>query len=100
MNIFWTNRAKVDLESLEDFLIENWGFNVLDDFYEILERKISSLENGSLIHQKHENTEFHKILITKHNYIIYEISGTQINLLNMINNFRDPESNYKLITEK
>lgn len=100
MNIFWTNRAKSDLESLEDFLIENWGFNVLDDFYEILERKISSLENGSLIHQKYENTEFHKILITRHNYIIYEISGTQINLLNMINNFRDPESNYKLITEK
>lgn len=100
MNIFWTNRAKVDLESLEDFLIENWGFNVLDDFYEILERKISILENGSLIHQKYENTEFHKILITRHNYIIYEISGTQINLLNMINNFRDPESNYKLITEK
>ncbi|SUX47283.1 type II toxin-antitoxin system RelE/ParE family toxin [Chryseobacterium indoltheticum] len=100
MNIFWTNRAKVDLESLADFLIENWGFNVLDDFYEILERKISSLENGSLIHQKYESTEFHKILITRHNYIIYEISGTQINLLNMINNFRDPESNYKLITEK
>lgn len=100
MNIFWTNRAKSDLESLEDFLIENWGFNVLDDFYEILERKISSLENGSLIHQKYENTEFHKILITKHNYIIYEISGNQISLLNMINNFRDPESNYKLITEK
>lgn len=100
MNIFWTNRAKSDLESLEDFLIENSGFNVLDDFYEILERKISSLENGSLIHQKYENTEFHKILITKHNYIIYEISGNQISLLNMINNFRDPESNYKLITEK
>ena len=100
MNIFWTNRAKSDLESLEDFLIENWGFNVLDDFYEILERRISSLENGSLIHQKYENTEFHKILITKHTYIIYEISGNQINLLNMINNFRDPESNYKLITEK
>lgn len=100
MNIFWTNRAKSDLEILEDFLIENWGFNVLDDFYEILERKISSLENGSLIHQKYENTKFHKILITKHNYIIYEISGNQINLLNMINNFRDPESNYKLITEK
>lgn len=51
MRIFWTNKAKSDLEILEDFLIENWGFDVLEDFYEILERKISLLENGNLIHQ-------------------------------------------------
>jgi plasmid stabilization system protein ParE len=99
MNIFWTNRAKLDLEILEDFLIENWGFEVLESFYEILDRKISLLENGNLVHQKYE-TDFHKVLITKHNSIIYEISNDQINLLNMINNFRNPDSNYNLITEK
>lgn len=100
MNIFWTNRAKSDLENLEDFLIENWGFDVLEDFYEILERKISLLKNGNLIHQKYKDTNFHKLLITKHNSIIYEIAGNQLNLLNMINNFRNPDSNYKTITEK
>jgi plasmid stabilization system protein ParE len=100
MNIFWTNRAKSDLENLEDFLIENWGFDVLEDFYEILERKISLLKNGHLIHQKYEDTNFHKLLITKHNSIIYEIAGNQLNLLNMINNFRNPDSNYKTIIEK
>lgn len=100
MNIFWTNRAKLDLEILEDFLIDNWGFEVLENFYEILERKVSLLENGNLVHQKYEDTDFHKVLITKHNYIIYEISDNQINFLNMINNFRNPNSNYNLITEK
>lgn len=100
MNIFWTNRAKLDLEILEDFLIENWGFEVLESFYEILDRKISLLENGNLVHQKYEDTDFHKVLITKHNSIIYEISNSQINLLNMINNFRNPDYNYNLITEK
>ena len=100
MNIFWTNRAQSDLENLEDFLIENWGFQVLEDFYEILERKIALLENGNLIHQKYEDTDFHKLLLTKHNSIIYEINENQINLLNMINNFRNPDSNYKTITEK
>ncbi|MPS74554.1 MAG: type II toxin-antitoxin system RelE/ParE family toxin [Chryseobacterium sp.] len=100
MNIFWTNRAKSDLENLEDFLIQNWGFDVLDDFYEILERRISLLENGNLIHQKYEDTDFHKLLITKHNSIIYEINENKINLLNMINNFQNPDSNYKTITGK
>ena len=100
MNIFWTNRAKLDLEILEDFLIDNWGFEVLENFYEILERKVSLLENGNLVHQKYEDTDFHKVLITKHNSIIYEISDNQINFLNMINNFRNPNSNYNLITEK
>jgi len=100
MNIFWTNRAKLDLEILEDFLIENWDFEVLESFYEILDRKISLLENGNLVHQKYEDIDFHKVLITKHNSIIYEISNNQINLLNMINNFRNPDSNYNLITEK
>lgn len=100
MNIFWTNRAKLDLENLEDFLIENWGFEVLRNFYEILERKISLLQTCKIVHQKYEDTRFHRILITKHNSIIYEISDNQINLLNMINNFRNPDSNYNLITEK
>lgn len=100
MNIFWTNRAKLDLEILEDFLIDNWGFEVLENFYEILQAKVSLLENGNLVHQKYEDTGFHKVLITKHNSIIYEISNDQINFLNMINNFRNPDSNYKLITEK
>lgn len=100
MNIFWTNRAKLDLEILEDFLIDNWGFEVLENFYEILERKVSLLENGNLVHQKYEDTDFHKVLITKHNSIIYEILDNQINFLNMINNFRNPNSNYNLITEK
>jgi hypothetical protein len=99
MNIFWTNRAKLDLEILEDFLIDNWGFDVLEDFYKILERQISLLD-GHLKHLKYEDTDFHRLLITKHNSIIYEISENQINLLNMINNFRNPDSNYKLITEK
>lgn len=100
MNIFWTNRAKSDLENLEDFLIENWGFKVVEDFYEILEKKIALLENGNLIHQKYEGTDFHRLLITKHNSIIYEITEHQINLLHMINNFRNPEHNYNLITKK
>lgn len=100
MNIFWTNRAKLDLEILEDSLIDNWGFEVLENFYEILQAKVSLLENGNLVHQKYEDTDFHKVLITKHNSIIYEISNDQINFLNMINNFRNPDSNYKLITEK
>ncbi len=73
---------------------------MLEDFYEILERKISLLENGNLVHQKYEDTDFHKLLITKHNSIIYEIVENQINLLNMINNFRNPDFNYKTITEK
>lgn len=72
----------------------------MEDFYEILERKIALLENGNLIHQKYEDTDFHKLLLTKHNSIIYEINENQINLLNMINNFRNPDSNYKTITEK
>lgn len=100
MNIFWTNRAKSDLENLEDFLIENWGFKVAEDFYEILEKKISLPENGNLVHQIYEDADFHKLLITKHNYIIYEIAADQINLLHMINDFRNPDYNYNLITKR
>ena len=69
MNIFWTNRAKSDLENLEDFLIENWGFDVVEDFYEILERKISFLKNGHLIHQKYEDINFHKLLIIETKFV-------------------------------
>lgn len=100
MDIFWTNRAKSDLENLEDFLIEKWGFKVVEDFHEILERKISFLENGNLVHQKYEDTDFHKLLVTKHNDIIYEIAADQINLLHMIKNFRNPDDNYNLITKR
>ncbi|WP_312902055.1 hypothetical protein [Chryseobacterium taichungense] len=64
------------------------------------EKKIALLGNGNLIPQKYEDTEFHKLLLTKHNYIIYEITTDQINLLHMINNFRNPDHNYNLITKR
>jgi plasmid stabilization system protein ParE len=100
MVVFWTDRAKKDLAKLEDYLIDEWNEDVLANFYEILEAKIAVLQSGTVVHQLYEDTKFHKMLITKHNSIIYEIIDNQVNILNMINNFKNPDSNYKTITKK
>ncbi|WP_177205405.1 hypothetical protein [Halpernia frigidisoli] len=47
---------------------------------------------GFVVFQKYEETIYRKILITKHNTLIYVIKD---DVIRIIQNFQDPEENYK-----
>ena len=61
--------------------------------------KILFLEQN-VVFQKYENTQYHKVLITKHNSLIYTIEKDILKIHRILQNFQNPDENYKNITEK
>lgn len=86
--------AKLDLIEIENYLVNKWSEKVAHDFYQKLIDAIVILEDGLVIFERYENTEFRKFLLTMHNTIIYAIDQDLITIVRILQNFQDPEENY------
>lgn len=51
--------------------------------------------DGIAVFQSYEDTKYQKILITKHNTLIYVIENNIVKVIRILQNFQDPEDNYK-----
>jgi plasmid stabilization system protein ParE len=91
--------AKLDLIKIEEYLISKWSEKVADDFYVKLIDAIDILELGNVIFEKYENTRFRKFLLTKHNTIIYDVQNDIITIVRILQNFQNPDDNYKSLEE-
>lgn len=91
--------AKLDLIEIENYLVSKWSEKVADDFYQKLVDAIVILEDGHVIFERYEDTQFRKYLLTKHKTIIYDIQKDLITIVRILQNFQDPEENYKSVSE-
>lgn len=91
--------ARLDLIDIESYLVEKWNEDVADQFYLKFLQSIEILEYGNVIFQRYEDTNYRKLLLTKHNTIIYSINDEEITVVKILHNFQDPEENYKSILE-
>lgn len=71
-----------------------------DDFYVKLIDAVDILEGGSVVFERYENTQFRKFLLTKHNTIIYDIHNDLITIVRILQNFQNPDKNYKSLENK
>lgn len=92
--------ARLDLIDIESYLVEKWNEDVADQFYLKFLQVIEILEYGNVIFERYENSKFRKMLLTKHNTIIYSIDGEDITVVKILQNFQDPEENLKIIIEQ
>ncbi|WP_128331261.1 type II toxin-antitoxin system RelE/ParE family toxin [Apibacter sp. HY039] len=99
MQIEWTREAENDLLKVEDYLLENWNYKVLENFLNILDKAAEILISGNVEFEKYEDTKYSKFLLTKHNYLIYHKVNDKIIILKLINNFQNPDNNYDDITK-
>ena len=100
MEILFSKESFDDLDSIEEYLLRRWNEQVLDDFNYKLDRCINIILEQSVVFQKYENTQYHKVLITKHNSLIYTIEKDILKTHRILQNFQNPDENYKSITEK
>ena len=100
MEILFSKESFDDLDSIEEYLLRRWNEQVLDDFNYKLDRCINIILEQSVVFQKYENTQYHKVLITKHNSLIYTIEKDILKIHRILQNFQNPDENYKNITEK
>lgn len=87
-----TEKAEQDLQKLDDYLLQRWNKKVLMDFYNKLESIIENISSGKIVYQTHENTNYSKVLITKHNTLVFYKTSEKITIIRIINNFQAEEN--------
>lgn len=99
MEIHWTEIAVKHLDNTLDYLEYKWGSEVAKNFLHKLNATIDMVIHGNVVHQNYADMkDVKKVLVTKHNTLIYEKYNNEIlYILGIINNFKDPDSNYKEI---
>ena len=95
MKIKFSDESLSDLRNVEEYLLENWSDKIYDDFLTKLDEIVEIICEGNVVFQKYENTIYHKILITKHNTLIYIIENDILKIIRILQNFQDPDDNQK-----
>lgn len=91
MKIKFSDESLSDLKNIEEYLLENWNDKIFDDFLTKVDKIVELICEGNIVFQKYENTDYHKILITKHNTLIYIIETDVLRIIKILQNFQDPE---------
>ena len=87
--------ADLDFKNIEDYLLKEWSYDVLVDFYDKYDKALEILSSEKVGFSRYEETEFSKYLLTKHNTIIYKIENDIIYIVRILQNFQDPNDNEK-----
>ncbi|MBW3524786.1 MULTISPECIES: type II toxin-antitoxin system RelE/ParE family toxin [unclassified Chryseobacterium] len=95
MEIQFSKASFDDLDEIEDYLLNTWSDKVLDDFNLKLDQTLNLIIDGIVVFQKYEDTNYHKILITKHNTLIYSLNQNALIIHRILQNFQDPDDNYE-----
>lgn len=90
-----SEKVKEDLQNIESYLLERWNLNVLENFFEKFENAIQILLEKKVIFKRYEDTIFYRFLVTKHNSIIYSYGTNVLYIHRILQNYQDPEENYK-----
>ena len=91
--IVWTPNAEEDFDKILNYLSVRWSIEIAFDFIQIFYHKLDLLEimpNLGVKSEKRKTTR--RILITKHNYLIYSVLGDEITLLNIFDNRQNPNN--------
>lgn len=83
--IIWSSRVLNEFSSIVVFLKNNWGSKAASDFAVKFLDKIERLEKLPFSGSKSmQQIGLRKILITKHNYLLYEVRGNRVELFSII----------------
>lgn len=87
MNIFLSQIAEGQLQSLLEYLDEEWGERVCDNFIEKLERALQTISLTPLAFPASEKMPgLRKCVITRQTSIYYRISSTDIEIVSILDN--------------
>lgn len=99
MEIQFSTEAFDDLDKIEDYLLKRWNDKVLEDFNSKLDHCLQLILNGIAVFQKYEDTDYQKIMITKHNTLIYKVDNDVLKIIKILQNFQNPDENYQSLND-
>jgi plasmid stabilization system protein ParE len=87
MNIYLSQEAEGQLQSLLEYLDNEWGERVCDNFIEKLERAMHTIILTPLAFPMSEKISgLHKCVVTRQTSIYYRISSTDIEIVSILDN--------------
>ena len=90
-NVKWSECAKKSYENVIDYLIAEWNEKVINDFVNKTEICIDVLTRQPFIGRESEKRKgVRKVLITKHNLLIYKVSKGGIYILDIFDTRQNP----------
>ncbi|MGI9649566.1 type II toxin-antitoxin system RelE/ParE family toxin [Chryseobacterium sp. RLHN22] len=99
MEIKFSDESLSDLRNIEEFLLKKWNTKVFESFLTKLDEIVDIICEGNVVFGKYENTKYHKVLITKHNSLIYLIENDVLVIIRILQNFQDPDENYQSLND-
>ncbi|HWZ36417.1 MAG TPA: type II toxin-antitoxin system RelE/ParE family toxin [Mucilaginibacter sp.] len=93
-----TPTALKNYDAVIEYLIENWGVSVVDDFIEKFKKTKSVLADYPEIYSfQNKAKQIQKCVLTRHNIIYFKATKTQIKILAVFDTRQDPKKLSKFI---
>lgn len=96
--VLLTAIAQSDLENLTDYLMENWGLNVCEQFITHFEKVCEKIGKSSDVYPiVYQHESIRKCVLTKHNTIYYRENSNHVEIITNFDSRQDPDKLTKLI---
>ncbi len=83
--VVWLKKASENFDNIIQYLITDWSALVAEDFYKSTMSIIYNLkEFPALGSVSNKSKVLRKVLISKHNYLVYRIKGDRIIIIRII----------------
>jgi plasmid stabilization system protein ParE len=89
--VIWTDSALDELKGVVDFLHKEWTEKEIQSFARNLEKNITVIQTYPKIFPYSKSLNLYKSVLSKHNSLIYDISGEKIIIMGIFDNRQDPE---------
>ena len=89
--IVWTRQAEIRFLEVSEYLISEWSFKELQDFYFALEKNLDALVAYPYSFRISSGNANREALITRHNLLVYKVENNQIILLTIWDTRMNPQ---------
>lgn len=81
LEVFWTEEAILSYNKIIDYLGEKWSEKEVANFINTLNNTLAQLVIGNVSFRKSNKKNYHEVLISKHNLLIYRIVNDRVELI-------------------
>jgi plasmid stabilization system protein ParE len=97
--VLWTVTARKSLQETSRFILELWSSDVNDEFIELLDHRISQLQNNPEIAPAFDNTAIRRLIVHSNVSLFYVNTPQFIKILLIWDNRQDADRLLKKLTD-
>lgn len=92
-NVIWSPSAQKDIENIADYLMYNWGNNVVEKFLKRIDNLILQIAaNPKQYPIIHKTLKVRKCVVTKQNTLFYRMENDNIEIIRILAQDRIPKN--------